>query len=54
MNAKLRIMDLSAEKHFQNFHRVLNRVAWSKREANRLLLGLLGAAVAVRKPVMLG
>jgi hypothetical protein len=54
VTAILRIMGLSSEKHFQNFHRVLNRAIWSSREASRLLLGLLVAAFAVRGPVVLG
>ena len=54
VTATLRIMGLSAEKHFQNFHRVLNRAIWSSREASRVLLGLLVAAFAVHGPVVLG
>jgi hypothetical protein len=54
VTAVLRIMGLSAEKHFQNFHRVLNRAVWSSREASRLLLGLLVAAFAASGPVVLG
>lgn len=29
VSAILRIMGLSQEKHFQNYHRVLNRAVWS-------------------------
>jgi hypothetical protein len=47
-------MGLSCEKHFQNFHRVLNRAIWSSREASRVLLGLLVATFAVFGPVVLG
>lgn len=54
MTAILRIMGLSADKHFQNFHRVLNRAVWSSREASRVLLGLLVTAFAVFGPVVLG
>jgi hypothetical protein len=54
VTAVLRIMGLSTEKHFQNFHRVLNRAIWSSREASRLLLGLLVAAFAVRGSVVMG
>jgi hypothetical protein len=54
VTAVLRIMGLSAEKHFQNFHRVLNRAVWSSREASRLLLGMLVAAFAVFGPIVLG
>jgi len=34
--AVLRITELSMEKHFQNYHRVLNRAVWSSREASRV------------------
>ena len=54
VTAILRIMGLSSEKHFQNFHRVLNRAIWSSREASRVLLGVLVATFAVFGPVVLG
>jgi len=54
VTAVLRIMGLSAEKHFQNYHRVLNRAIWSSREAGRLLLGMLIIAFANLGPVVLG
>jgi hypothetical protein len=54
VTAVLRIMGLSSEKHFQNFHRVLNRAVWSSREAGRVLLNMLVAAFAVRGAVVLG
>ena len=54
VTAILRMVGLSAEKHFQNYHRVLNRAVWSSREASRVLLGLLVAAFAFRGPVVLG
>ena len=34
----LRVMGLSQEKHFQNYHRVLNRSVWSARAVSRVLL----------------
>src|SRR5512140_3794554 len=52
--AALRVMGLSGEKHFQNYHRVFNRAVWSSREASRILLGLLVNAFARRGPVILG
>src|SRR3954464_10146028 len=33
----LRIMGLSGERRFVNYHRVLNRAVWSSRAASRLL-----------------
>lgn len=50
----LRITGLAAEPHFVNYHRVLNRAAWSPRAASRLLLGLLVSAFVRRGPVVLG
>jgi hypothetical protein len=38
VTAALRAVGLSEEKHFQNYHRVLNRAIWSSREASRILL----------------
>lgn len=37
----LRVLGLSAERSFQNSHRVLNRAQWSSRELSRILLLLL-------------
>jgi hypothetical protein len=54
VTAALRVMGLSWEKHFQNYHRVLNRAVWSSREASRILLGLLLNAFARSGPVILG
>lgn len=54
VTAVLRVMGLSGEKHFQNYHRVLNRAVWSSREASRILLGLLINAFAKSGPVILG
>jgi hypothetical protein len=41
VTAALRVMGLSGERHFTNYHRVLNRATWSARQASRILLGLL-------------
>ena len=54
VTAGLRIMGLSTDVHFQNYHRVLNRAAWSSRQASYLLLGLLIAAFAPTGPVLIG
>jgi len=53
VTAILRIMGLSQEKQFQNYHRVLNRARWSGRQASRIRLGLLVATfVATGAPVI--
>lgn len=54
VTAVLRVMGLSWEKHFQNYHRVLNRAVWSSREASHILLGLLINTFARNGPVILG
>ena len=41
VTAVLRVMGLRDDRHFQNYHRVLNRAVWSSRDASQLLLSLL-------------
>ena len=50
----LRIMGLGQEPHFQNYHRVLNRSAWSSLAASRILLQLLVRAFAPEGPLVFG
>ena len=50
----LRICGLRRERHFVNYHRVLNRAAWSPLLASRLLLRLLIETFAPNGPVVLG
>src|SRR5215212_4623306 len=50
----LRITGLCRERRFVNYHRVLNRAAWGRRAAGRVLLGLLLDAFAPKGPVVLG
>jgi hypothetical protein len=55
VTAALRVMGLSEERQFQNFHRVLNRAKWSSRSISRTLLRLLlGAFLAPDAPLILG
>src|SRR5437764_15088202 len=55
VTAVLRVMGLSADAQFQNYHRVLNRATWSSRALSRLLLRLLVAAfVPADAPVVAG
>ncbi len=46
VTAALRVMGLSREKHFQNYHRVLNRGQWSSLQLSRRLLSLLVSTFA--------
>src|SRR5690349_1561896 len=50
----LRISGLSRDRRFVNYHRILNRAAWSGRAAARVLLKLLLDAFVPRGPVILG
>jgi DDE superfamily endonuclease len=50
----LRIMGLSQERRFVNYHRVLSRARWSGRAASRVLLGLLVQRFAPQGPIVLG
>ena len=50
----LRILGLSQERHFVNYHRVSSRARWRGREASRLLLGLLVKRFVPTGPIMLG
>lgn len=52
--AVLRIMGLEGEKHFQNFHRVLNRAQWSNLKVSELLLAWLVKVFAPAGPIFLG
>lgn len=55
VTSALRVMGLSQERWFQNFHRVLNRATWSSWALSGILLRLLVAAfVAEGTPVVMG
>src|SRR5215210_6266179 len=41
VTSALRVMGLSQERHFQTYHRLLNRARWSSLRASRILLSLL-------------
>lgn len=53
-SAALRVMGLSHERHFQNYHRVLNRAVWSPLAASRRLLRVLVDTFVPQGPVLLG
>lgn len=50
----LRIVGLSQERRFVNYHRTLSRACWSGRAASRLLLGLLIQRFVPEGPIVLG
>ena len=53
--AALRAMGLATERHFTNYHRVLNRATWSARRGSQILLGLLlSLLVPPGAPIILG
>jgi hypothetical protein len=55
VTAALRIMGLSHEPHFQNYHRVLSRATWSARRLSaRLRMLLLRSFVPDETPVVVG
>jgi hypothetical protein len=54
VTAALRVMGLSEEKHFQTYHRVLNRAVWSSLEVSHILLGMLIQTFAPIGTVVLG
>src|SRR5215216_2658542 len=55
VTAALRVMGLSDETQFQNYHRVLNRATWSSHALSRILLRLLlHAFVPADVPVVVG
>lgn len=55
VTAALRVMGLSNEAQFQNYHRVLNRDQWSSRQLSRILLRILVRTfVPPEQPIVLG
>ncbi len=47
-------MGLGQTEQFQRYHRVLNRAAWSGREASRVLLALLVRTFVPSGPLVIG
>ncbi|WP_428487039.1 IS701 family transposase [Rhodopila sp.] len=54
VSSLLRIIGLRRERHFVNYHRVLNRAVWNSRHGARLLLGLLINRFVSHGPIVLG
>jgi hypothetical protein len=54
VTSALRVMGLSDEHHFQNYHRALNRAVWSCRHAGLILLRMLLTNFVPSGPLVLG
>src|ERR1700751_2665045 len=54
VTAVLRVMGLSHERHFQNYHRVLNRARWSSLAVAHVLLGMVVRSFAPTGVVVIG
>src|SRR5262245_53802280 len=54
VTAILSVMGLRQSRHFQNYHRVLNRARWSSRAISRKLLQVLLAVFVPQGPIVLG
>ena len=50
----LRVMGLGQEKHFQNYHRVLNRAEWSCLDGSRILLKTIIKAFGIKDELVIG
>ena len=54
VTSALRVMGLTDEHHFQNYHRALNRAVWSCHHAGLILLRMLLATFVPSGPLVLG
>lgn len=54
VTACLRVVGLSQEVHFQNYHRVLNRAKWNTLSAAKILFGLLVALIPGNDAIVIG
>lgn len=54
VTAVLRVMGLSEEQHFINYHRVLSRAKWSSLQAAKILLGMLVTLLPEGFPILIG
>jgi DDE superfamily endonuclease len=54
VRAILSVMGLRQNRHFQNYHRVLNRAHWSSRAISRQLLHVLIQVFVPHGPIVLG
>ncbi len=54
VTAILRVMGLSTEKHFVNYHRVLQRARWSSHAVSQTLLRLVVTTFVPTGPIVIG
>jgi DDE superfamily endonuclease len=54
VTACLRVVGLQDEKHFQNYHRVLNRAQWNSLQASKIIFGLIVMSLPAAGPVVIG
>jgi hypothetical protein len=54
VSAILRVMGCAQDRHFQNYHRVLNRAKWSSRKASEILLKQLVRVLAPTRVLVMG
>src|SRR5690242_13874406 len=54
VSAVLRVMGLSQEPQFQQYHRVLNRARWSSLAVARVLLGMVVHTLVPVGPIVIG
>lgn len=54
VSAILRVMGLEQDRHFQTYHRVLNRAVWSSRKASAILLKQLVQVFAPTGVILMG
>lgn len=54
VSAVLRVLGISAEPHFQTYHRVLNRAVWSSLSASHILLQWLIDVFVPTGPLVMG
>jgi hypothetical protein len=54
VTALLRVMGLSTEKHFVNYHRILQRARWSSHALSQTLLRLLVTTFVPTGPLVIG
>lgn len=54
VTSALRVMGLSKDEKFTNYHRVLNRAKWNTRQGAKILLGLIVLLVPPSWPLIIG